>query len=131
MGFWIFMLVMALLLPAFMTAAGAYYRSHSPGKINSFVGYRTARSMKNEQTWAFAHRLFGRIWFRTGLAELPVSALVMLFFLGRGKDAVGFAGTALEMAQLVLVIGSIIPVERALKRNFDDSGIPRPDAPDL
>ena len=65
------------------------------------------------------------------LLEFENDAYGMLFFLGRGKDAVGFAGTALEMAQLVLVIGSIIPVERALKRNFDDSGIPRPDAPDL
>ena len=131
MGFWTFMLVMALLLPALMTAVGAYHRSRSPGKINSFVGYRTARSMKNEQTWAFAHRLFGRIWFRTGLAELPVLAACMLLFLGRGRDAVGFAGLALEMAQLAVLIATIFPVERALKRSFDENGQPRPDAPDL
>ena len=128
MGFWIFMLVMALLLPAVMTAVGAYYRSRPPGRINAFVGYRTARSMKNEKTWAFAHRLFGRIWFRAGLAALPVSAAFMLLFLGQSEDAVGLAGSGLVLAQLALVIAAIFPVERALKRNFDESGNPLPGA---
>jgi len=131
MGFWIFMMVMCLLLPAVMLAAGAYYRSRSPGRINAFIGYRTARSMKNDRTWAFAHRTFGRLWWRLGWLALAASVVPMLCVLGRGEDAVGLAGTVVELAQLALVIWSIFPVERALKRNFDDCGQPRPGAPDL
>ena len=110
MGFWIFMLVMVLLLPASMLGLGRWF------------GYRTRRSMKNPETWAFAHHYFGRIWYICGLVSLPLSIAAMLLVLGRGTDAVSAVGSVLCCVQLIPVVCAIIPTERALRREFDDDG---------
>ena len=122
MGFWVFMLAMALLIPAVMIACGAVFRRHAPRRINALVGYRTAMSMKNEETWRFAHEHCGRIWLRVGLWMLPLSVLPMLLVWEKGEDAVGLTGSLVCLAQLMALIGSIFPTERALRREFDENG---------
>ena len=122
MGFWIFMLVMVLLLPASMLGLGRWFMKQAPGKINYVFGYRTRRSMKNPETWAFAHHYFGRIWYISGLVSLPLSIAAMLLVLGRGTDAVSAVGSVLCCVQLIPVVCAIIPTERALRREFDDDG---------
>ena len=122
MGFWIFCLVMCLLIPAVMIGIGWLFRYRPPKTINGLYGYRTARSMKNQQTWRFAHETCGRLWFRFGLVLLPVSIAAMLPSLGRGTDTVGFWCVGVVLVQTALLVSSIFPVERALKRTFDDYG---------
>ncbi|MCY6372198.1 SdpI family protein [Clostridium ganghwense] len=34
-----------------------------PKEINSTFGYRTTMSSKNKDTWNFAHRYAGIVWF--------------------------------------------------------------------
>ena len=122
MGFWFFMLAMDLLIPAAMSACGAVFRRHAPKKINALVGYRTAMSMKNMDTWRFAHEHCGRVWLRVGLWMLPLSVLPLLFAWGKGEDAVGLVGSVVCLAQLVPLIGAIFPTEWALRREFDENG---------
>ena len=55
MGFWIFMLIMDLLTPAIMIGFGRGFMKHPPKTINMVYGYRTSMSMKNKETWDFAH----------------------------------------------------------------------------
>ena len=73
MGFWIFMLAMDLILPLSMVFLGRYFARHAPGSINMLFGYRTACSMKNQDTWQFAHRYFGKLWYKMGLWLLILS----------------------------------------------------------
>ena len=56
MEFWIFMLIMDLLLPFTMIGFGRYFMKKAPKEINSVFGYRTSMSMKNKDTWEFAHK---------------------------------------------------------------------------
>lgn len=122
MGFWIYMLIMALLIPCVMIGFGILFKNHSPQNINYIVGYRTARSMKSKETWDFAHRHFGQLWVTFGWILLPMSAVVMLFALGKDKDTVGTFGAAVCLTQVLVIILSIIPTEIALKKNFDENG---------
>ena len=122
MGYWFFMLAIDLLIPAAMIACGAVFRRHAPKKINALVGYRTAMSMKNMDTWRFAHEHCGRVWLRVGLWMLPLSVLPLLFAWGKGEDAVGLVGSVVCLAQLVPLIGAIFPTEWALRREFDENG---------
>ena len=122
MGFWIFCLVMCLLIPAVMIGIGWRFRHRPPKTINGLYGYRTARSMQNQQTWRFAHETCGRLWLRIGLVLLPVSIAAMLPSLGRGTDTVGLWCVGVVLVQTALLVSSIFPVERALKRTFDDYG---------
>ena len=61
MWFWWFMLISSLLIPALMITAGWFMWKRPPKKINSAIGYRTSRSMKNINTWQFAHHYCGRL----------------------------------------------------------------------
>ena len=122
MGFWIYLLCMDLLIPLSMLGFGLLFLKRPPKDINGIFGYRTTRSMKNQDAWDFAHRYCGKLWFRWGLALLPLSLLPLLLVVGKENDTVGTVGTAVCLLQLVPLIGSVFPTERALKRTFDEDG---------
>lgn len=118
----IFMFATVLIVPITMVAFGRVFMRSAPNEINSIFGYRTVRSMQNKDTWVFAHRYFGKIWFIGGLVLLPVSAIAMIFTLGQSEHTVSYVGAAICLAQLVLMALAIIPTEVALKKNFDTNG---------
>ncbi len=122
MAFWIFMLVMDLLIPFTMISFGRYFMKRAPEKINPAFGYRTSMSMKNQDTWEFAHHFAGKIWYVGGLILLAVSAVVMLAVIGKSNDTVGTAGGIVCTIQMFPLIGVILPTEIALRRNFDSRG---------
>lgn len=122
MGFWLFCTASCLLVPAVMLYFGWRFLKKPPKHINSFYGYRTSRSMKNQQTWDFAHEVCGRLWFRWGLVLLPLSLLAMLLVLGKDTEELGVWLMGVTVLQLAVLVGSIVPVERALKKNFDQFG---------
>lgn len=122
MGFWIYMLLMDLLIPLTMLGFGLYFAKGGPRDINAVFGYRTRRSMRNRDTWEFAHRHCGKVWRVCGLILLPASVIPMLFVLGRGESTVGTVGGIVCGVQLAVLIGSIFPTELALRREFDEKG---------
>ena len=122
MGFWIFMVIMDLLIPLVMIGFGKLFLKSAPKEINFVFGYRTSRSMKNKETWEFAHKYIGKLWYVGGLILLPISIIPMLFVIGKSEDAVGFLGAAICFIQMIPLIGCIFPVESALKKNFDKDG---------
>lgn len=121
-AFWICMLFNCLLAPAIMIGFGKYFSKGGPENINSLFGYRTSRSMKNKDTWEFAHKYCGKIWLICGSVLLPASIAAMLFFRGKDKDTVADAGVAVLMIQVAVIFCTIAAVELALKKNFDESG---------
>ena len=122
MGFWIFMLCTVLLVPLIMLFFGLYFKNKSPKEINSLFGYRTTMSMKNKDTWEFAHHYCGRLWLVLGMIMLPLSVIPMLFFINQDIDVVGIAGGIIEGIQVVVLLISIYPTEKALKKTFDENG---------
>ena len=121
-GFWFFMLICDLLIPLVMIGFGRLFMKKAPAEINWAFGYRTTMSMKNRDTWEFAHKYIGKLWFYLGLIFLVFSVIPLLFVLGRDVEAVGMVGIIVCFVQLVPMVGSIIPTEIALKRNFDSNG---------
>ena len=88
-----------------------------PKQINDAFEYRTTRSMKNQETWRFAHQYSGKIWLYSGLALLPISIAAMLFVYGKSVDMTGIAGLIIVIAQMIVMICAIPFTEAALKRN--------------
>ncbi len=122
MGFWIFMLIMELLIPGTMLGFGWIFLHKPPETINYAYGYRTPMSTKSQETWDFAHRYAGRLWYRWGMWLMIVSIMIMLLLIGKDKNTIGNVGSILCMLQLIPMIAVIVPTERALKQNFDKSG---------
>ena len=122
MVFWIFMLVMDLIVPITMLCLGRQFMKNAPKRINSNYGYRTNMSMKSQETWDFAHRYCGKVWWIMGLVMLPATLATMLFVLGEDTEHISIMGGIVCGAQLIPPLLSIIPTELALRRNFDKEG---------
>ena len=78
MGFWIFMLIMDMLLPVTMIYFGKQFMKNAPKEINATFGYRTTMSMKNKDTWEFAHKYCGKIWYLCNVINLRKSTISYL-----------------------------------------------------
>ena len=117
------MLLTSLLIPVIMLVFGWVFRCRAPKKINVWYGYRSARSMKNEDTWVFAHQHIGRTWMIAGAVLLVISVIPMIAVYGKDMDTVSVVSLVLTVVQLIPLIVSLIPTERALKKTFDDNGI--------
>lgn len=122
MGFWIFMLIMDLLIPLSMIGFGRVFIKNGPNEINGVFGYRTSMSMKNKDTWVFAHHYCGKLWLIIGWIMLFASIIPMILLIGRDIDTVGRWGGILCAVQTFFMLITIIPTEVALKRNFDKDG---------
>lgn len=122
MGLWIFTFVMDMLIPLTMIGFGKLFLKNAPKEINAVFGYRTSMSMKNKDTWEFAHKYCGRLWYRCGTVLLLVSAVAMLFTIGRSESVTGTVAAVVCALQIVFLIGSVYPTEKALKQNFDRDG---------
>ncbi|MCM1064469.1 MAG: SdpI family protein [Eubacterium sp.] len=118
MVFWIFMFLMNMIIPLMMIAFGKIFLKNPPKEINSVYGYRTSMSMKNRDTWDFAHQYCGKLWYRLGLAMLPISAAVMCFAIGKDETITGMVGGIVCAVQTIALIASVCPTERALKKKF-------------
>lgn len=122
MIYWIFLLICNMLIPLIMIIFGNIFANNFPKKINSIYGYRTTMSMKNEETWEFAHNLCGKIWKKTGIIMALPSLLLTLFSFQIIDDMQGVICLVLITIQTVALICSIFPVEKELKKNFDSNG---------
>lgn len=116
-----FLFLTDLLIPAIMILAGYFMHKHPPKNINWVVGYRTARSMRNMDTWIFANRKMGEIWKKAGIIVLIASIFVQIPFFFLSVDAFSIMSVAVLFAQLAILLISIVPVERALKKEFSDA----------
>ena len=119
------MLFWNLLIPLMMLVFGLLFCKKPPVEVNSLFGYRTTLSMKNKDTWDFAQRMMGRLWWRAGLALLVLTVgamLACLFTLARDEDTVGTYSLVFLYIQMAVLLLSIWPVERALRRTFDKDG---------
>jgi uncharacterized membrane protein len=127
-GFWITMLFWELLIPLLMLGFGLLFCKRPPQDIDFIFGYRTTLSMKNKDTWDFAQRMMGRLWWRIGLALLVLTVggmLACLFAFARDEDTVGTYSLVFLYIQMAALLLSIWPVERALRRTFDADGVRR------
>ena len=122
MGFWIFMFIMVLLIPLTMIFFGWLLFKRTPKEINYVFGYRTKRSMRNEETWKFANQYFGKAWYLCGLLSAPLSLIAMAIVFEKGTETVGTVGGIITMLQMLSLIGAIVPTESELKKNFDENG---------
>lgn len=122
MWIWILMLFFCLLIPIMMIVFGRVMLKRPPQKINDYYGYRTTMSRKNKETWVFAHQVCGKLWWKIGWIMFLLSGLILLPFIKSNEDIVGIAGTILITIQCLILILSILPVEKALKQNFNPDG---------
>ena len=101
---------------------GFSFTKHAPKNINYIYGYRTSMSMKNQDTWQFAHNYCGKLWRNAGLTLLIITVALGLVTMKSDIAVIENVTMILVITQILVVVGSIIPVEHALKNTFDSDG---------
>lgn len=120
--YWIFLILELCLIPGVMIGLGRSFMKKAPENMKSGFSYRTERSSLNRDTWEFAHRYIGKLWFKMGIVTAVITVVVMLISLSRGTEVFSFIGGIVILLHLIPLIVSIVMTERALKKNFDDLG---------
>jgi uncharacterized membrane protein len=113
---------MDLLIPVIMIIFGSIYTKRAPKEINHISGYRTTMSMKNRDTWEFAHHHCGKVWRLVGWIMLVPSFVAMMFVFDKDTNTVGSFSLIVIVVQTVILIASVVPTEIALRKTFDENG---------
>ncbi len=122
MWFWWFAFGCDVLIPLMMIIFGRIMWKRCPSKINCWYGYRTVRSMKNMDTWKFAHEHLGKQWWKIGRIILLPSVLILLPAYKATETTIAVVFLAVMMVQTVFLLYPIFKTEQALKEKFNDDG---------
>ncbi len=110
-----------LIIPLISVLAGFVMYKHPPKRINSVYGYRTNMSMKNMDTWQFAHQYSGKLMVRLGV-KMTLSALVLVLFYNAADLVIEIASAVISIIQVVGLVAPVILTEKELKKHFDENG---------
>ncbi len=102
-------LILHLFIGSVLLALAMLMKFWPPKKINSFYGYRTPRSMKNQMAWDEGNSYCADLMIWAGISTIVVQFLCYLFVRGEISILipVGY--------YLVFVLASIVLTERRLK----------------
>lgn len=114
-----------MFIPLIMIAFGKLFENNAPKSINGFYGYRTKMSMKNKDTWEFAHKYCGKLWKKIGAMLCIITLILTVLFFSWSEDIQGTVLGVIVTIQMAVLVGSIFLVESALKKNFDKDGLPK------
>ena len=102
--------IVNLIIPAVMLFGGYMMKTCPPRSISRWVGFRTALSMKNADTWAFAHACCGRVWWKIGWISLALSVLGQLPFAKDGEETLETLALVMVLAQSFVLLGTVVYV---------------------
>ncbi len=120
MGTWISMLLICMLMP--LSLIFMWYFCPRIKSVNSWMGYRTARSTKNSETWEFAQKSCADNSLKMFLPTAALTLIIMLFVLNKEDKVIQYVGLGITMAQLLSYGVVLFLTEKDLKKEFDDRG---------
>ncbi|MEN1786431.1 MAG: SdpI family protein [Bacteroidota bacterium] len=94
---------------------GFLFKKYPPKKINPWYGYRTKRSMKNQERWVFAQRTASKNHIKYSLIPLFSSFLGFLI----EEKYVGWSFAIVTVSILSWAFLTIYKTEIQLKQRFD------------
>jgi len=119
---WLILYLFIMIIPVTAILCGKWFLEKPPKKINSLSGYRTTRSMKSQAAWDFAQQRCGQVWKKLGIYSLPVSTVLFIPAYGKDFATLNIWCLSIVLLQSAALVATIFPVERALKRSFDQCG---------
>ena len=116
----VFLFVCSMLVPMSMFLLGTRWSKHPPKDKNGLSGYRTAMSRMNDDTWAYAHKYWGKINGILGMISIAASVIILISV--KGHSDFEMLVTYLVFGQIAVMTLTIIPTEIKLHKIFDKNG---------
>ena len=97
-------------------------------KSNNFIDFVTGYpplvdNGKSCAPWKFANENCGKRWWEIGWMMLIPTFVVQIPFYGKSDDSIGILSLILGGIECCILLISILPTEKALKKTFDNDGI--------
>ena len=118
MNFSFYTFITWLLIPALQILTGWGLKQVCSIRPNFWIGYRTARSMKNKDTWKFANLYAGALYMRIGMITIWIPVVLLLVLMHQSAYVIHVVGTVLMLLQAALLIIPAFSVEKQLKISF-------------
>ena len=122
MGIWGIIMLVVLVMSATMIGFGLFFSLVGVKKINYVLGYRTPMSMKNLDTWKYGNIVAGRYMWITGAILLIGSLIALFIVMGSDTTTIRTVGITIIIVHAVMIIGTILFSEIALRKRFDHQG---------
>lgn len=118
---WILLTICNSLIPITALIGGFWFVKYA-SKKRSVFGYRTKRSLQNDETWRFAQSCCGMIWEMIGISTLvPTWMLCALGYFMTLKQQCILSLVLVTVQMVILFIGTS-SVDRSIKQHFDEEG---------
>ena len=122
MRHWWLMFAVSLIYPFTMVFGGLLMKKVAGRSMNGLLGYRSRRSMMNDDTWRFANEYCGKQWLRIGWLLLILITAVQLPFYGTDEEVIDRVCLIISAVSCSVMLLSILPTEKALKATFNENG---------
>lgn len=97
---------------------GLYWKISPPKEINHIYGYRTRRSMKNQDVWDYANKIGAQAMIYAGIIT-TISGLIPLFIGWKHAHFIPL------FVLLISILGTMLYCEKQLDQHFDKDGNPK------
>ncbi|MCL2363270.1 MAG: SdpI family protein [Defluviitaleaceae bacterium] len=112
--------VINLLTPLIYIVFGIFAVLVLPRKPNAIMGYRTPMACKNQDTWVYAHKHFGKQAIIFGLVYILLSVERIMQV---DKEAYSWVIGVIIAGQVISILLPLFSTEIALRREFDKNGL--------
>lgn len=109
------MLIFTIVMSLTMLGMGLYLGKGGPSNINSYLGYRTKRSMSSQESWKFAQKQAGKVYKVLAIINFIIFGFVYLLIKNTGNYKDIFLICAyIEIAMLLIAV----PIVEIKLKNF-------------
>ena len=122
MAFWFIMLIAGEIIPFILYKFGKLYLTNPPEDRKSPLRCRAVNAGKSDETWHFAHRLCGELWYKAGFYLLMLVALVMILVIGQEAYKVKNTFFVILAFELFTIVRSIFVLHKRMHKEFDEEG---------
>lgn len=112
------MFLMNLILPISFYVIEKRYSVSPPEEINNLRGFRTSASMQSPEAWLFVQKYMGKIMKKASVPLGIISALLMLYPIGKSDNFVSFYGGVIVFLQILIMFVLIIKINKTVKEKF-------------
>lgn len=114
------MIYVIFILPILLVLSGFLMFKYPPRKINYFIGYRTFKSMKNENVWKVANYYCGKLWVKIGIIMFFIALLLVILVWFKLIKFTEDILVITVFGEICAMLSSVWIVERKLK-NMNDN----------
>ncbi len=109
--------------PLILLGLGLWFLLWPPKDNKSYVGFRTFRRAKTLECWRYTQHIAGRVWGAMGVVLTLILSFVCNGF--RKMDGLTMGTTAIicVIVELILLIASIVYINKQVAKKFDKDGI--------